>query len=130
MGLVDPIVPTKARVLRLEDQPSVDRYLEAFKRYPDDHHRLWDRVNDLTTAASPMTSAKCKLSFDAIDRDVTRAMLHAEIEARRPAGKYAWSPMLASPTSGNRRKLMHSNVWCEIACTNAGPQYKSLGFPL
>ncbi len=93
MGSVDPIAPTKARVLRSEDQPSVDRYLEAFKRYAEDH-RLWDRVNDLTTAAPAMTSAQCKRSFDAIDRDVTRAMLHAEKEARRPAGKYAWSPKL------------------------------------
>ena len=93
MGSVDPIVPTKARVLRSEDQPSCDRYLEAFKKYADDH-KLWDRVKDLTTVAPTMTPAHCKLSFDAIDRDVTRAMLHAEREARRPAGKYAWSPKL------------------------------------
>ena len=93
MGSVDPIAPAKARVLRSEDQPSVDRYLEAFKQYANDH-RLWDRVNDLTTVASSMTAMQCKEGFDAIDRDVTRGMLHAEKEARRPAGKYAWSPKL------------------------------------
>ncbi|KAI2513931.1 hypothetical protein MHU86_315 [Fragilaria crotonensis] len=93
MGSVASIAPTKARVLRSEDQPSVDRYLTAFKQYADDH-RLWDRVKGLTTVAPTLTSAQCKVCFDAIDRDVTRGMLHAEKEARRPAGKYAWSPKL------------------------------------
>jgi hypothetical protein len=93
MGSVDPIAPTKARVLRSEDQPSVDRYLEAFKQYADDH-RLWGRVEDLTTVAPTLTPTQCKEAFDAIDRDVTRGMLHSEKEARRPAGKYAWSPKL------------------------------------
>ena len=93
MGAVDPIAPTKARVLRSEDQPSVDRYLAAFKQYADDH-RLWDRVADLIVVAPSMTTVQCKTSFDAIDRDVTRAMLHAEKAARRPAGQYAWSPKL------------------------------------
>ncbi|KAI2502680.1 hypothetical protein MHU86_11805 [Fragilaria crotonensis] len=87
------IAPPKARALRSEDQPSVDRYLESFKQYADDH-RLWDRVADLTTVASTLTPEQCKESFDAIDRDVTRGMLHAEKQARRPSGKYAWSPKL------------------------------------
>lgn len=93
MGAVEPIAPTKARILRSEDQPSVDRYLEAFKKYADDH-RLWERVQDLTTVACTLTPAQCKVSFDTIDRDMTRGMLHAEKAARRPAGKYAWSPKL------------------------------------
>jgi hypothetical protein len=38
--------------------------------------------------------AQCGLAYDAIDRDITCAMLHAEKLARRPAGKYAWSPKL------------------------------------
>jgi hypothetical protein len=92
MGSVDHISNAKTRELRSEDQPSVDRYLEAFKKYDD--HRLWARVAALTIVASTMTSLQRKDSFDAIDRDVTRAMLHAEKEARRPAGKYAWSHKL------------------------------------
>ena len=32
--------------------------------------------------------------YDAIDRDVTRGMLHAEKMAKRITGKYAWSPKL------------------------------------
>ena len=93
MGSVDAITPTKARILCSEDQQSVDRYLEAFKQYADDH-QLWTRVKELTTVASSLTPAQCKESFDAIDRDVTRGMLHAEKQARKPAGKYAWSPKL------------------------------------
>ena len=93
MGTVDSITPARARILRSEDQPSVDRYLDAFKRYADDH-RLWQRVQELTTLAPCLTPPQCKDNFDAIDRDVTRAMLHAERKARKPAGKYAWSPKL------------------------------------
>ena len=33
-------------------------------------------------------------SYDAIDRDVMRAMLSAEKAAKRPTGKYVWSPKL------------------------------------
>ena len=54
MGPVAPIVPAKTRTLRSEHQPSVDRYLAAFKKYADDH-RLWQRTTDLTTAATAMT---------------------------------------------------------------------------
>ena len=93
MGSVPLLTPKKGRALRSEDQPSVDRYLEAFKQYADDH-RLWDRVAELQVVAPTMTADQCKLCFDAIDRDMTRAMLHAEKAARRPAGKYAWSPKL------------------------------------
>ena len=93
LGSVNAIASTKARVLRSDNQPSVDRYLEAFKQYADDHC-IWDRVNDLTQMAHTLQSENCKQRFDAIDRDVTRGMLHAEKQARRPAGKYAWSPTL------------------------------------
>ena len=93
MGSLDSITPARSRILRSEDQPSVDRYLEAFKKYADDH-RLWQRVQELTTLASCLTPLQCKDNFDAIDRDMTRAMLHAERQARKPAGKYAWSPKL------------------------------------
>jgi hypothetical protein len=33
-------------------------------------------------------------SYDAIDRDVTRAMLSTEKAVKRPTGKYVWSPKL------------------------------------
>lgn len=55
MGSVDSIVPTKARVLRSEDQPAVDAYLSAFKQYADDHN-LWERVKGLSTVAATLTS--------------------------------------------------------------------------
>ena len=93
MGAVDPITPAKARGLRSDDQPSVDRYLAAFTQYADDHN-LWDRVKELTTLAPSLPPEICKQNFDAIDRDVTRGMLHAERQAKRPSGKFAWSPKL------------------------------------
>ena len=71
----------------------MDRYIEAFKKYSLDH-RLVARVKELTTTAAALTVEQCKAAYDSIDRDITRAMLHAEREAKRPAGKYAWSPKL------------------------------------
>jgi hypothetical protein len=44
--------------------------------------------------ASSLTAQQCKTSYDALDRDITRAMLHAEKEAKRPSGRYEWSPKL------------------------------------
>ena len=93
MGSVDAITPAKARGIRSDDQPSVDRYLTAFKQYASDHN-LWDRVDALTTAASSLSPDQCKERYDAIDRDVTRGMLYAERQAKRPSGEYAWSPRL------------------------------------
>ena len=93
LGPVASIVPSSARRLKSEDQPSVDRYLEAFNKYAEDH-KLWSRVKELCLVAPTMPAHHCKMSFDAIDRDVTRAMIHAEKLCRRPAGKYAWSPKL------------------------------------
>ena len=93
MGIVHSIPASSARCLQSENQLSVDRYLVSFKKYVTEHN-VWDRVKDLTLVASTMSSEHCKQAYDAIDRDVTRAMLHAENECKRPAGKYAWSPKL------------------------------------
>ncbi|KAI2489688.1 hypothetical protein MHU86_24897 [Fragilaria crotonensis] len=134
MGSVEKIAPPKARALRSEDQPSVDRYLESFKQYADDH-RLWDRVADLTTVASTLTPEQCKESFDAIDRDVTRGMLHAEKQARRPSGKYAWSPKLRE--AGLTARYWHlrlqeveSNVCLRSALASLLARTKSLNISL
>jgi hypothetical protein len=43
---------------------------------------------------STLPLAQCVLGYDSIDPDTTPAMLHAKKLARRPAGKYAWSPKL------------------------------------
>ncbi len=93
MGSVDSISPAPARRLNSENQVSVDRYLAAFKKYADDHN-IDERVTALVNIAASLSTSQCKQSYDAIDRDITRAMLHAEKEAKRPAGKYAWSPKL------------------------------------
>ena len=104
LGPVAKIVPPTGRRLNSEDQPSVDRYMEAFRQYADDHH-LWRRVKELSTIAFSLPVSQCKACFDAIDRDVTRAMLHAERLSRRPSGKYAWSPKLRE--AGLRARYWH-----------------------
>ncbi|KAI2503673.1 hypothetical protein MHU86_10797 [Fragilaria crotonensis] len=93
MGVVDAISPAPARGLNSESQVTVDRYLEALKKYFSDH-KVQHRGRDLVTIASSLNVQQCKESYDAIDRDITRAMIHAEKEAKRPSGKYAWFPKL------------------------------------
>jgi hypothetical protein len=83
MGTVDSLTPISARRLNSENQNSVDLYLEAFHRYADDHH-IWERVAKLKLLSSRMTSDQCKDCFDSIDRDITRAMLHAEKRPKDP----------------------------------------------
>jgi hypothetical protein len=93
MGPMAAILPAHSRRLCSEDQPSVDRYIAAFNVYADSHN-LWQRVDDLAVVASSLSTEYCQMEFDAIDRDITRAMLHAEKLAKRPSGKYAWSSKL------------------------------------
>ncbi len=93
MGPISSIVPSKARRLRSEDPTSVDKYVEAFTQCAANHN-LWQRVNDLALVASSLTVVQCKSGYDALDRDIMRAMLHAEKCAKRPSGKYSWSPKL------------------------------------
>ena len=93
MGEIHNIPAPSARRLQSENQLSVDRYLHALKQYATDHN-VWQRITELTTVAPSMTAAQCAKCYDAIDRDVTRGMLHAEKMSKRPTGKYAWSPKL------------------------------------
>ena len=93
MGSVDAIESPKARGINSEDQPAVDRYLTAFKKNADDH-KIWTRVTDLGNLAPFLSTMQIKTNFDAVDRDVTRGMLYAEKQAKKPASKFAWSPQL------------------------------------
>ena len=93
MGNVVDIPSAAGRRLQSENPLSVDRYLSAFKQYATDHN-IWTREQELITVSLSLTSDQCKACYDPIDRDVTRAMLHAEKRAKRPTGKYAWSPKL------------------------------------
>jgi hypothetical protein len=77
MGPVPTIMPSQSRRLRSEDQPSVDCYVDAFREYAADHN-LWKRVEDLAVVASSLPTAICQQQFEAINRDITRAMIHAE----------------------------------------------------
>jgi hypothetical protein len=51
-------------------------------------------VNDLAVIASSLPLHRCKDNYNALDREITRAMLHSVKSSKRPAGKYAWSPKL------------------------------------
>jgi hypothetical protein len=58
-------------------------------------HNVRERFDDaLLLVAHTMPPTSQQASYDAIDRDVTRAMLSAEKAAKRPTGKYVWSPKL------------------------------------
>ncbi len=89
MGAVHGIPPAQSRRLQYENPLSVERYLEAFTQYEKDHN-IHQRIHDLKAAASSMPVERCTSCYDAIDRDVTRAMLHAEKQSKRTA----WSPNL------------------------------------
>ena len=62
LGPVAAIVSAPARCLNSEDQPSVDRYLEAFHQYATDHN-LWSRVKELTTIAFSMPVFQMQAEF-------------------------------------------------------------------
>jgi hypothetical protein len=89
MGAVHDIPPAQSSRLLYENPLSVERYLEAFTQYEKDHN-IHQRIHDLKAAASSMPVERCTSCYDAIDRDVTRAMLHAEKQSKRTA----WSPNL------------------------------------
>ena len=130
LGSVDSIAPPAARGIRSEDQRSVDRYVEAFKAYADDHN-LWTRVQELELQSAFMPLAQVELSYNSIDRDVTRAMLHAEKQAKRPSGKYAWSPKLREAGLlarywHLRLKEVEQKSQCKGALSQLTDRFKSL----
>jgi hypothetical protein len=93
LGKVDHIVRQANRQLRSEDPLATDRYMKAFKSYIDSHD-ICGRLDDLKIVINSMTLRRIRECYDSIDRDITRAMLHAEKAAKKPSGKYAWSPEL------------------------------------
>ena len=93
-GSISPLAPVAAHGIRSEDQPSVDRYTSAFTAYCADAHNLWARVSELALNAPFLPAQHLQDCYNVIDRDVTRGMLHAKKQAKRPSGKYAWSPKL------------------------------------
>jgi hypothetical protein len=93
LGQVDTIVRQANRQLNSEDPIATDLYLEAFKKYADDHD-ICGRLDDLKMVLNSMPLERVRECYNSIDRDVTRAMLHAEKVAKRPSGKYVWSPEL------------------------------------
>jgi hypothetical protein len=93
LGQVDNIVRQANRQLNSEDPIATDLYLAAFKKYADDHD-ICGRLDDLKVVINSMTLERVRECYNSIDRDITRAMLHAEKTAKRPSGKYVWSPEL------------------------------------
>ena len=93
MGQVDNIVRQANRQLNSEDPIATDLYLEAFKKYSDSHD-ICGRLDDLKLVLNSMTLNRVRECYNSIDRDITRAMLHAEKVSKKPSGKYVWSPEL------------------------------------
>ena len=95
MGPIASIVPSNARRLRSSEDPtSVDKYVEAFTHMLSITACGNVSMISLALVASFLTVRQCKSGYDAINRDITRVMLHAEKCAKRPGGKYSWSPKL------------------------------------
>ena len=93
LGSISPLASPAARGIRSEDQLSVDRYTSAFTAYADAHN-VWNRTSELALNAPFLPAHHLQDCYNAFDRDVIRGMLHAEKQAKRPSGKYAWSPKL------------------------------------
>ena len=93
LGQVDTITPHANRRLKLEDSVTTEKYLEVLKEYVIEHN-VRERLDLLSLGAHTMPQTSRQESYNAIDRDVTCAMLSAEKAAKRPAGKYMWSPRL------------------------------------
>ena len=77
LGKVCDIPPASSRRLQYENPLSVDLHIEAFRQYEMEHN-IYQRIADLTAVAFSMPIERCKACYDAIDRNITRAMLHAE----------------------------------------------------
>ena len=94
LGQNDTITPHANRRLKSEDPPvTTDKYLEVLKEDVAEHN-VRERLDALSLVAHTMPQTSRQESYDAIDRDVTRAMLSMEKAAKRPTGKYVWSPKL------------------------------------
>ena len=94
LGQVDTITPHANRRLKSEDPVNTEKYLEVLKEYVAEHN-VRERLDALSLVAhTTMPQTSRQESYDAIDRDVTRAMLPAEKAAKRLTGKYVWSPKL------------------------------------
>ena len=89
LGQVDTIAPHANRRLKSEDPVTTEKYLEVLKEYVAEHN-VQERLDALSLVAYTMPQTSRQESYDAIDRDVTRAMLSAERAAKRPTGKYVW----------------------------------------
>ena len=93
LGQVDRITPHANRRLKSEDPVTTDKYLEVLKEYVAEHN-VRERLDALLLVAHTMPQTTRQASYDTIDRDVTCVMLSAEKAAKRPTGKYVWSPKL------------------------------------
>ena len=93
LGKVDTITPHANRRLKSEDHVSTDKYLEVLKEYVAEHN-IRERLDALLLVAHTIPQTSRQASYDAIDRDVTQAMLSAENTVKRPTGKHIWSPKL------------------------------------
>jgi hypothetical protein len=106
LGQVDTITPPANRRLKSEDPVSTDKYLEVLKEYVAEHN-VRERHDALLLIAHTMPPTSRQASYDAIDRDVTRAMLSAKKAAKRPTCKYVWSPKLREHGLLTRYRRLH-----------------------
>ena len=87
------IAPSSIRALYSDNPAKVKKYNEEMTKYYDDH-RIFKRMDRLKQQSPHMTRKQVSSRLNALNRDMGRAMLHAENQLRIPPRKYAWSPDL------------------------------------
>ena len=87
------IESSSTRALNSGNPAKVDKYNEEMTKYYEDH-KIFDRMTRLKQQSTRMSRKQVRRRLNALDRDMGRAMLHAENQLRVPPRKYAWSPEL------------------------------------
>jgi len=89
----EPIPPNTRRGLKSTKPDDVLQYVKTVMRYLKSH-KVQSRIKALKQGYRTMTKSKIRKQANAIDRDMTNAMLHGEKELAKPGGQFQWSPQL------------------------------------
>jgi hypothetical protein len=88
-----PIATPSTRLLRSGNPEDTNHYLGKLRRLFEAHN-IAARTHKLQTTHSRLSEAQFRRIINAIDRDITRAMLNAERSLRRPPQRFQFSPEL------------------------------------
>ena len=88
-----PTIPCQ-RLLRINNPTQCQQYIKLVKNYFS-QHKVEERSNHLHTLSQTNTPVESlSLYYDALDRDITKALLHAEKRSAKASYGSPWSPTL------------------------------------